>query len=539
MRQPCPHELLFIILPYARRNVNSKIQLPLQYLSVQAHIVIVVIEMRKLYVFLMNGCILTLTSLLLRAIGLWFTSYISNKIGAEGMGLYTLISSVYTLAVTVAVSGLGLAATRLAAEEQACGHEYGIKNAVKKCMLLGSLCGLTASIFVYCTAEYVALHLLKNAQTLMALKALALSLPFLSVSGILHGYFTAVRRVVKSASAQFTEIAVRIAATAFLLNLFMPKGLDYACLALVLGGAAAEILSFFYILALYYIDILRYKNKKQSPDLTKRIFSIAAPVALSSYLKQGLSTVKHILIPIQLVKSGLSQKRVLEQYGIICGMVMPVLLFPSAIIGAFASLLLPEISQYHIKQEDGRICDIISKIFKTTLLFSICITGILLYWSNDLGMLIYNSAEAGVFIRILAPLVAIIYLDVITDSVLKGMNQQVGVVRINIIDTVTCIILIYFLLPVYGIKGYIGVLFISEILNGVLSVNRLIKSTNFELKFVDWIMKPTAAAALSLLLIHHIDTHQFIFKIVLFCLVYVLALTAAGCLKKRGRARRC
>ena len=133
----------------------------------------------------------------------------------------------------------------LLAEEQACGHEYGIKNAVKKCMLLGSLCGLTASIFVYCTAEYVALHLLKNAQTLMALKALALSLPFLSVSGILHGYFTAVRRVVKSASAQFTEIAVRIAATAFPLNLFMPKGLDYACLALASGGAAAEIPSVF------------------------------------------------------------------------------------------------------------------------------------------------------------------------------------------------------------------------------------------------------------------------------------------------------
>ena len=66
--------------------------------------------------FILNGLLITAVSLIIRAVSVSFNVYISNKIGAAAMGLFTLISTVYRFAITVATSGIGLAATRIVAE---------------------------------------------------------------------------------------------------------------------------------------------------------------------------------------------------------------------------------------------------------------------------------------------------------------------------------------------------------------------------------------------------------------------------------------
>ena len=104
--------------------------------------------MRKLYVFLLNGVILTGASLLIRLISVWFNAYISRKIGAEGMGLYTLVMSVYSLAVTAAIFGMGLACTRLVAEEEGKRNFLGVRYSVRVCTLFGALCGVAAAVVI-------------------------------------------------------------------------------------------------------------------------------------------------------------------------------------------------------------------------------------------------------------------------------------------------------------------------------------------------------------------------------------------------------
>ena len=74
------------------------------------------IKMKRVRVFLLNGIVLTITSFLMSGIGVWFSLYLTNKIGAEMMGVYQLIMSVYSFGVTLATSGINLAATRQIAE---------------------------------------------------------------------------------------------------------------------------------------------------------------------------------------------------------------------------------------------------------------------------------------------------------------------------------------------------------------------------------------------------------------------------------------
>lgn len=484
-----------------------------------------------MYVFLINGIILTVSALIMRLVMVWFNAYISSKIGTEGMGLYTLVMSVYAFAVTVAISGMGLACTRLVAEEISKKNHLGVRFAVKRCAALSFLFGVIALGAIYIFSGFIGEVLLQNKMTVISLKAFALSLPFLSLSCILNGYFTATGRVIKSSAVQFAELFTRIFVTSLLLNNLLSKTMEYSCLAVVLGGTIAETASCIYYSAIYFTDIKRYSKKGDTSGIKRKIFSISIPVALSSYLKSGLSTLKHILIPIQLKKSGMSAGMSLSKYGIINGMVMPVIMFPSAIIISFSSLILPEISKLYVNGKYSRINRSVSKIFKITLLFSIGVTGVFMYYSDYLGQMIYKNSEAGLYICLIAPLTAIMYLDAVTDSILKGINQQVGVVKINIIDTVTCIILIYYLLPLYSVNGYIMVIFVSEILNGVLSVGKLIKSVNFDFLFVNWILKPAVCAVASSFCISRIGLEENIASIMLFFLIYLIFLFGFKCIK--------
>lgn len=488
--------------------------------------------MRKLHVFLINGIILTASSLIMRTVMVWFNAYISTKIGTEGMGLYTLVMSVYSLAVTAAIFGMGLACTRLVAEENAAGNHKGIKYSVRQCVTFGAVCGTVAAVVIFTFADFIGTKILQNKLTVISLRAFAVCLPFLSVSSILNGYFTAISRITKSSVVQFAELFTRIIVITVFLNFIFPKTLEYSCFSVVLGGTVAETLSCLYYGIIYISDSRRYKKNGTTAGIRKRIIKIAVPVALSSCLKSGLSTIKHILIPIQLKKSGLSSSTALSQYGIIQGMVMPVIMFPSAIIMSFSSLILPEFSQLYIKNNSSKINDAISKTFKITLLFSIGVTAVFIYYSDFLGQWIYKSSEAGYFIRLIAPLTAIMYLDFVVDSILKGLNQQVGVVKINIIDTIMCIILIYIILPAYSTIGYVFVIFISEIVNGFLSVSMLIRTTEFEFKFISWILKPALAAFAGGICVHLIQIKNPYLSIAVFCIAYIVFLSAFNCIRE-------
>lgn len=488
--------------------------------------------MRKLHIFLFNGIILTASSLVMRTIALWFNSWISEQIGAEGMGLYTLVMSVYSLAVTVAIFGMSLACTRLVAEESAVLNHKGIKYSVKQCVCFGIFFGILSGSVIFVFANFIGTKILQNPLTIISLRAFGVCLPFLSVSAILNGYFTATGRIAKSSAVQFAELFTKIIATTIFLNIIFPKTLEFSCFSIVLAGTVAETLSCLYNTVIYIVDSRRYKDKGTTKGITKRIVKIAFPVALSSCLKSGLSTIKHILIPIQLKKSGLSSVQALSGYGIIQGMVMPVIMFPSAIILSFSSLILPEFSQLYAKNSSKKIADSISKTFKITLLFSIGITGIFIYYSNFLGQWIYKSVQAGYYIRLVAPVTAIMYLDFVTDSILKGLNQQIGVVKINIIDTVMCIILIYLILPAYSTAGYIFVIFVSEIINGVLSVSMLIRTADFEFKFINWILKPIVAVFSSGMCVHLIKITNPFVSAGVFILSYIIFLSALNCMRE-------
>ena len=492
--------------------------------------------------FIFNAAIISSTSALMNLVSVSFNVYISNKVGAAGVGLFQLIMSVYGFSVTLASSGINLAATRLISDELALKDKNAASYIMKRCLIYATFFGLLSFLLLYSFSGYISDVWLGDLRTEVSLKALSISMLPIALSSAMSGYFMATRRVYKSASAQIFEQIIKIAISVLSLDFFIKKGIEYACLCMVLCGSLAEIASFCYLYLLYRIDKRRYKNKEKRKNGWTSILKIAMPVALSTYLRSALVTVEHLLIPKGLKKSGLSNESALQSYGKIHGMVLPLLLFPSAVLKSLSGLLVPELSECAILGRKRQINHIVSKMIKNALLFAICISGIFYSFADEIGDITYHSNEIGIYIRLLAPLSVIIYVDGIVDGMLKGLNQQLNSMWYNIIDSLVSILSILILLPRYGTSGYITVIYISELLNGFLSINRLIKITDFKVNFFSWIAFPSVSIYGSGTFIRFIfekmkfeGITELVFKILSTVIIYTILLFSCSVIKFPNR----
>ena len=217
--------------------------------------------------------------------------------------------------------------------------------------------------------------------------------------------------------------------------------------------------------------------------------------------------VENLLIPIGYRKNGATASSALAEYGILNGMVLPVLLFPATFLQSFASLLVPEMAESLTKHHVKHIRYVSSRAIRATLLFSFFMAFFCGCFASQIGGALYHSAESVRLLQILSPLIPLLYLDMVVDSLLKGLDQQLPSLRYNFADTAIRVVLVFFLIPIAGTKGYLCIVFFSAIFNGVLSIHRLLKTADLSIDVLHWVALPAlcsgSAVGISAFLISH------------------------------------
>ena len=502
--------------------------------------------MRK-FTFIKNAAILTATALILRTLGIFFRIYMSNTIGAEGMGLYQLIFSVYVLAAAFASGGISTAVTRLCTDELACGSKKSTIKILRKALILTAVVSILSMLLVFFFADTISSLFLQDMRAAPALRILCPSLPFMGISSCLRGYFIARRKTGNPSAAQIFEQLVRIGTVMLLLTQWAGKGVTWACAAVLLGDTVAEICSCGWL----YIGYLRDKGRlpahaerRGTPDypVYKKILSIALPITGGRYLNTVLRTAENLLIPGCLSRFAGGRESGLSQFGMLKGMAMPLLFFPSSFLSALATLLVPEISEAAARGQRRKVQRTASRSIHITLAASILIGGLFLLFAPQLGDIIYHSEEVGYLLRALAPIVPFMYLESVCDGILKGLNQQVSSFAYSLADSVSRILLILALVPFKGMQGFLAVMVFSNILTSSLNIRRLLQITGLRLRLVQWIFKPllslAAAGAASLPLFSALDGAGLPllfaagFSILLACFVYLIVLFLTGGIRK-------
>ena len=374
--------------------------------------------------------------------------------------------------------GINITSTRIISEELAIGNNQGIKKSIIKCIIISLSFGFIACIIFCLNASFIAKICFHNKVGNSVVYLISIALPMIAISSCISGYFTAVRRVYKSVLANFLEYVTKIIITIFLLKKYIPTGnIENICFALILGDVLSEVCSFTYNIFVFIFDL----NSKIDNTCTiknnhflHRIFRILLPVAFTSYIRSGLSTLKQLIIPSSLEKNGINCEAALAEYGTITGMAMPIVLFPATFLTAVSGLLIPEFSRYYVKKDYSKIKKYSDKLIVGSFLFASFLTCIYIILGNKLGEIIYHDAQVGIYIKMFAPLIPFMYVDIVVDNILKGLDAQVNVLFINIIDLLVSISFIFFFVPVFGINGFIASIFASEILNFGLSLKKLL-----------------------------------------------------------------
>lgn len=497
--------------------------------------------------FFLNGILMSVVGLALRTVGLIFGAYISRTVGAEGVGLNTLISTIYSFALTFATSGISLTVTRLVAGHIGEGSEERIGATLRGSFLYSLAFSTTATILLAALSGVLATSVIDDVRALFPLQILSLSLIPSALLGVFSGYFIGTKRVACNAFIQVLGQAFRILLTVYLLSTLITRGVAEAVGALCIGSTITDFVVFLVALLVFFIDrhIHRSPRDETAGISMRPVAAMALPLAISAYIRSALLSLEHALIPRRLELYGEDKGTALSSFGAMHGMALSMVLYPMSPLSSFSGLLVPEFAEADAAGERKRASRIAAEAICATLAYAIMTAVMLLVFSEELGYTVYASYEAGYFIFILSFVVPIMYLDHVVDSMLKGIGEQVYSMWVNIADSTLSVILVYFLIPIFGISGYAIVIIIMELFNFAMSYLRLVRRIPVRLDLIRAIFIPAASAAVSALAVRSLFVRlgssvgvislimQLTFSVCVFFAVRIV-LTALYQLRRQG-----
>ena len=449
--------------------------------------------------FFIQGILLTLVSLFLRVTNIGYRSYLSRQIGSEGMGLYQLIFSIFMLTVTLSTSGISLAVTRMVTAALANGRGETVRSVVARCFGFCLTISVCIALCLFLTADWAAGMFLGDTSAAPCLRILGLGLPFMSMCTCMKGYFLAVDESLSTAISDALEQILTIGATVFLFWRFAPEGIEAACLAAMAASTLGEAAAFGAGWFAYRRSIRRHtpKRREKGSGVLRGLGHIALPCTLSSAARSLLNTGENLLIPRELQKYGLGYSASLSQYGLLQGMAMPMLYFPSSFLTSFASLLIPKIARERELSHKNAVAYISGRAVQAALTFGMFFAALFIAFGGSWGRAFYGSESAGQYLRVLAPLVPLTYLDVVVDNLLKGMDEQFNSMKYNFTDSLIRVVMVLCFLRFFGMESYVCILFFSTIFNASMSLHRLMKVSRLRISFRRHILLPAFCAALA------------------------------------------
>ena len=435
---------------------------------------------------------LTLTgvNLLLRFVGTSFQVYISSVIGPAGVGLLQLILSVNGLCMTAGIAGVRTTAMYLTAEELGKKRPGNIPWVMSGCFLYCLITSGAISTDLNLFAPMIAEGWIGDPDALPALRVFAAFLPVSCLCGVMTGYFTAADRIGTLAVIEVAEQLFSMTTTVlalYALPQIEPAG---ACRAVVLGSCAGNALTLLCLMGLYF-----FQKQESAPRIpvARRLLSTAVPLALADDLKAGISSLENLMVPKRLaLYAGITDP--LASFGLLSGMVFPIMMFPAAILFSLAELLIPELARCAAAGSGRRIRYLVRRNLRVSLFYGLCSGSILFLVAEPLCQALYPGIEVARYLKWFSLLVPMLYCDAIADGMTKGLGQQTYNVRYNILTNALDVCLLFFLLPRFGLRGYFVSFFVTHLLNFLLSLRRLVIVSGIRVNF--YIPLLTAGAAL-------------------------------------------
>ncbi len=245
------------------------------------------------------------------------------------------------------------------------------------------------------------------------------------------------------------------------------KGSSYSISLAVIGLVIAEIISALFALICVTSSKIQLNRVRINTGITRKnlltLLPIALPLTATRVVLNILHSIEAVSIPTQLRSFGLSNSEALSTYGILIGMALPCLLFPTAITSAISTMLLPTVAEIQALDNKKEIKLVVHKTMQyCTFLGITCLISFLLF-SDIIGSILFHNAIVGSYIRVMAWLCPFLYLNTTLLSILNGLGKANTTFFLNTFSLLIRIACVFFLIPSVGIYGYLWGMLASQI----------------------------------------------------------------------------
>lgn len=411
--------------------------------------------------------ILTITGLVTRIMGFFYRIFLSHTFGEEGVGLYQLVFPIYALCFSLTSAGIELALSRCVAAR----ITQGRKREAKELLYTGLVLTVTASCIVTLMlqkyAGFIAAVFLQEPRCADLLIILSYAFPFASVHSCICGYYFGLKQTGVPATSQFIEQTARILGV-YLLYLYgvnhgIQFGVSIAVAGLIAGEVASSLFCVRALLGKHGLDRLSRVRLTGCLRHSRELLTHAVPLTGSRVLLNILQSIEAVSIPVKLQAYGLTLSESLSTYGILTGMALPCILFPSAITNSVSTMLLPTVAEIQTLDHRKELSNLVKKVtYSCIFLGSICCVCFLVFgkWA---GTLLFHSPMAGNYIITLSWMCPFLYTNNTLISIINGIGKTTLSFIINSASLGVRILSVFVLIPAFGIQGYLWGLLASQV----------------------------------------------------------------------------
>ena len=443
---------------------------------------------------------LTALSTISQILGFFYRVVLSRLVGAEVMGLYQLIMPVCSVIMSLTAVGLTSAVSNLTSQHLALGNRTAADQTLSTCLKIFFLLLLPVGAVVILGSDAISVYLLGDARTQLGL---VLLIPCVALMGVenCHKHFFYGSGVVRPpAVVELLEQLVRTLAVIALLVIFLPQYPERVVGLIVAGMVVCEIFSSCTLVILYRRRRGPLTGRgEEGATRRRRVLSIALPVGLNALLGNLLAAANSALIPQKLVEGGVDRSAAVSQFGVVCGMTMPMLSLPIVFLGALNLVMVPRLARARALDRPAEARKLISQTISAVSLLTLPCMAFMVVVGPDLGKAMFHQERVGEYLMPLACVMAMSCGTSVLASALNGVGRQRTVAAVSLTGGAVQLGFTLALVPLPGVgmAGYVAGAVAATALELGLCLWQVVRATGLEVRPFQWMAAPGLAAALA------------------------------------------
>ncbi len=474
---------------------------------------------------------LTVSNILLQLLGFAYRIFLSRMTGPEGMGIYQLIMPFYSFIMSLTLTGLTVAVSRISAARHGVGDFLGARKCATRAFWLFSLSLIVLSVLTFSFRHFICRTLLGDVRTSLSLPFLFICLFLTGFENILKNYFYGVGRVAPQITSELSEQIIRFLAVAALLFAFSTSDPAFSALLIVLGMVISELSSSFLLHLFFRFEKKTFSKSVKKPLKARELLSVSLPISAAQSINNLLSLLNSALIPKRLCAAGLTRAAATESFGVMFGMTMPLLSFPIAFIASLTSVMVPRMSSSKAKSDFSDMRRKAAKTIHATGLCAMPLMAIMIPLAEPLGKLLFSYSSANSLILPLCVATLISYYEISLGALLNAVGKQKQSAIYIILGGVIQLLFTWAVgVHGVGLSAFAIGAVVSNAVTAALQFLCLVRTLSLSPRFSNWFLSPLLASTLSALLAKIIYTYSasLLISAAIGLAAYGIALTALG-----------